>query len=97
MSVSPHRSQEVPSEDAAQPMLLVSRFKSEQVMVPAESRRRTEHTYRVYAVSENCGLVDETVQLPPLTERLGAAAVMDNWLLLSTSSETLAVALPGEP
>ncbi|MHC4963773.1 MAG: outer membrane protein assembly factor BamB family protein [Planctomycetota bacterium] len=82
---------------AADRMLLVSRFKSEQVMVPAESRRRTEHTYRVYAVSENCGLVDETVQLPPLTERLGAAAVMDNWLLLSTSSETLAVALPGEP
>jgi outer membrane protein assembly factor BamB len=82
---------------AADRMLLVSRFKSEQVMVPAESRRRTQHTYRVYAMSENCGLVGETVQLPPLSERLAAAAVIDNWLVLSTSSETLAVALPAEP
>jgi hypothetical protein len=94
--VSDHRDYKwlLPTADR---MLLVSRFKSEQVMVPAESRRRTEHTYRVYAVSGNCGLVDETVQLPPLTERLGAAAVIDSWLLLSTSTETLAVALPGEP
>ncbi|MHC4303008.1 MAG: outer membrane protein assembly factor BamB family protein [Planctomycetota bacterium] len=82
---------------AADRMLLVSRFKSEQVMVPAESRRRTEHTYRVYAMSENCRLVGDTVQLPPLSERVEVAAVIDNWLLLSTSSETLAVALPVEP
>jgi hypothetical protein len=65
--------------------------------VPAESRRKTQHTYRVYAVSANCRLVGETAQLPPLQERLGAAAVIDNWLLLSTSSATLAVALPAEP
>jgi hypothetical protein len=82
---------------AADRLLLVSRFKSEQVMIPAESRRRTQHTYRVYAMSENCRLVGETVQLPPLSERLESAAVIDNWLLLSTSSETLAIALPAEP
>ena len=75
---------------------MVSRYKSEQVHVPAETRRQTQHTYRVYAISENCRLLGEPVQLGPLTERLAAAAVIDNRLLLSTSSATLVVSLPAE-
>jgi outer membrane protein assembly factor BamB len=84
----------LPADDR---MLLVSRYKSEQILVPAESRRQTQHIYRVYAMSENCRLVGDVVQLAPLKERLEAAAVIDNWLLLSTTSATLAVPLPVEP
>jgi outer membrane protein assembly factor BamB len=94
--VSDHRDYKwlLPAEDR---LLVVSRFKSEQVIVPAESRRQAQHTYRVYALSANCRLIGEAVQLPPLRERLEAAAVIDHWLMLSTSSVTLAVALPAEP
>jgi outer membrane protein assembly factor BamB len=81
---------------AANRLLLVSRYKSEQINVPAESRRQTQHTYRVYAISENCRLLGEPVQLGPLADRLAAAAVIDNRLLLSTSSATLAIPLPAE-
>ena len=77
-----------------QRMVVVSRYKSEQQMIPGEARRQTLHTYRVYGISENCRLLGDGVELPPLPERLQKAAVIDNWLLLSTASETLAVAMP---
>ncbi len=75
-------------------LVLVNRFKSEQVMVPGEARRQTQHTYRVYGISENCRLTGEGAELPPLPERLETAGVIDGWLLLSTGTETLAVAMP---
>ncbi len=79
---------------AADRLLLVNRFKSEQVMVPGEARRQTQHTYRVYGLSQNCRLLGEGVELPALPERLETAAVIDGWLMLSTGTETLAVAMP---
>ena len=75
-------------------LMLVSRFKTEQVKVPAESRRRTEHTYRVYSLSENCRLIGEAVQLPPLHDRVERVTVIDDWMMLSTPAGILAVALP---
>lgn len=76
----------LPTEDR---ILVVSRFKSEPV--PRATRRQTEYTYRLYALSSNCKLIGESFQLPVLTERLEEAAVIDGWLLVSTGSETIAV------
>jgi outer membrane protein assembly factor BamB len=73
---------------------LVSRLKREQVIIAGQTGRQTQHTYRLYTLSENCKLIGEAFQLPSLPERLQRAAVIDGWLLLSTPSSTLAVACP---
>ncbi len=75
-------------------LILVSLFTSEQVLQQGVSRGRTEHTYRLYALSPDCKLLGEPVQLSPLPERLTAAALVDGRLLLSTGSNTLVVGLP---
>ena len=79
---------------AADRLLAVSLFRSEQV--PAEVRR-TQHIYRVYGLSENCRLMGEAVELPPMTERLEQVVAIDGWLLLSTATGTFAVPMPAEP
>lgn len=75
-------------------LLVVSRFKSEPVIVPGQAGRRHQHTYRLYALSENCKLLGEAFQLPPLAASLQRAAVIEGWLLLSTTKSTIAVPLP---
>ena len=76
---------------AADRLLAVSLFRSEQV--PGEARRR-QHIYRVYGFSENCRLMGEAVELPPMTERLEQVVAIDGWLLLSTAASTLVVPMP---
>ncbi len=78
-------------------LVLVSLFTSEQVLQQGVSRGRTEHTYRLYTLSPDCKLLGEPIQLPPLAERLEAAALVDGRLLLSAGSHTLAVGLPVQP
>ena len=73
---------------------LVSRLKREQVVLAGQAGRQTKHVYRLYSLSENCKLMGEAVQLPPLPERVRHASVIDGWLLLATPSSTLAVACP---
>ncbi len=75
-------------------LLVVSRFKSEPVIVPGQAGRRHQHTYRLYALSKNCKLLGEAFQLPPLATSLQRAAVIEGWLLLSTTKATIAVPLP---
>ena len=79
---------------AADRLLLVSIFKKEPAPAPRASRKRTHYTYRLYALSANCKLMGDSFQLPVMTDRVLRAAVIDGWLLLSTPSETLAVAMP---
>ena len=80
---------------ASDRLLLVSRLRSEQIQ--GEEGRQTQHTYRLYSLSQNCKLLGEGFQLPSLPQRLERAAVVDGWLLLSTSSSTLAVAGAPKP
>ena len=72
-------------------LVLVSRFKRE--IVAGEAGRQAKNIYRLYALSSNCKLLGEPYQLPPLGQRLQRAVLIDGWLLLSTPSQTLALAL----
>ena len=72
-------------------LLVISRYKSEQV--PGETRR-TQQIYRVYALSDNCRLIGEVLELPPMAETLQHATLVDGWLLLSTATSTVAVPMP---
>ncbi|MCH8164001.1 MAG: PQQ-like beta-propeller repeat protein [Planctomycetes bacterium] len=78
-------------------LVVISRYKSEQVTNPGLSGRQTQHTYRLYALSENCKLMGEVFQLPSLPQRLTQAVVIDGWVFLSTASSTVAVAVPHNP
>ena len=88
--VSEHRDFKwlIPTADR---LLAVSLVRSEPV--PGEARR-TQHVYRVYGLSENCRLMGEALELPPMTERLEQVVAVDGWLLLSTATGTLAVPMP---
>jgi len=81
----------IPTDDR---LLVVSRFRSEQV--PNEPRR-TQHVYRVYTLSENCRLMGEAVELPPMTERLQRVVAVDGWLVLSTAGGIVALPMPADP
>ena len=72
-------------------LLVISRYKSEQVR---GETRRTQQIYRVYALSDNCRLIGEVLELPPMVEPLEHATVVDGWLLLSTATGTMAVPMP---
>ncbi len=76
----------LPTDDR---LVLISRSESRQ-----GRRRRTQHTYRVYSLSENCKLMGDSVELPPVSEPFDRAAVIDGWILLSSPSETVAIAAP---
>ncbi len=78
-------------------LVVISRYKSEQVTIPGQSGRQTQHTYRLYALSENCKLMGEVFQLPSLPQRLQQAVVIDGWVFLSTAASTVAVAVPHNP
>ena len=81
----------LPAEDR---LLVVSRYKSEQVR---GETRRTQQIYRVYTLSDNCRLIGEVLELPPMTEPLEHATLVDGWLLLSTATGTVAVPMPVTP
>jgi len=75
-------------------MLVVSRHKSTPV---PDDTRRTHQIYRVYALSDNCRLIGEVFELPPMSEPLEHATLIDGWLLLSTATSTVAVPMPVTP
>ncbi len=77
-------------------LLVVSRFRRDDVGVPGEAGRRT-HVYRLYQLSSNCKLLSESFELPPLTVHVHRAAVIDGWLLVSTPSDTMVVPMPARP
>lgn len=58
--------------------------------------RRTHHVYSIYALSDNGRLLDEPLQLPALFEPVRDAHLVDGWLMLSTSTHTIAVPFPAE-
>jgi hypothetical protein len=73
-------------------LLVVSRFKTEQAVIPNRMGRRMQHTYRIYHLSENCKVRQEHELSDAITSQLTEAAVIDGWLLLSSSaSNTLAI------
>ena len=76
----------LPADDR---LVLISRSESRQ-----RRRRPTQHTYRVYSLSENCKLMGDAVELPPVSEPFDRAAVIDGWILLSSPSGTVAIAAP---
>jgi hypothetical protein len=71
-------------------LILISRFKTEQAIMPDQNGRRTQHTYRIYDLSENCKDRGE-IELHPISQRLFDAAAIDGWLLLSTQTDTMAL------
>ncbi|UCD74662.1 MAG: PQQ-binding-like beta-propeller repeat protein [Phycisphaerales bacterium] len=84
----------LPAEDR---LLLISRNRTEQVEMPGDSGRRTLRTYRIYALAHDGRLLSDAVELEPLPLRLLDAVLIDDWLLLSTASETLALPMPRSP
>jgi hypothetical protein len=76
-------------------MLLISR-QSVQAQAGEMGGRRMQHVYRIYALSNNGRVLAEPLELQPLPERLFSARLIDGWLLLSTSSDTLQIPMPVE-
>ena len=76
----------LPTDDR---LVLISRSESRQ-----GRRRRTQHTYRLYSLSENCKLMGDSVELPSVPKPYDRAAVIDGWILLSSPSGTVAIAAP---
>jgi len=74
----------LPTDDR---LVLISRSESRQ-------RRRTQHKYRLYTLSENCKLMGDSFELEPVSEAFDRAAVIDGWILLSSPSRTVAIAAP---
>jgi hypothetical protein len=79
---------------AADRLIVISQYDSRQVPRVGGLGRETHRTYRIYILSEDGRLEAEPMQLPAFTERLGEAAVIDGWLLLSAGEQTLALPLP---
>ena len=46
--------------------------------------------------TDDCRLVGEILDLPPVKRRIRSMQLVDGWLLLSSTSETLAVPLPSD-
>ncbi len=84
----------LPADDR---LILVSKLKTEQAVLPGESRWQTRHIYRIYALSDSCKLIDDQFELPPIRQPLESAALIDGWLLLSEQAQTLAIPLPPRP
>jgi hypothetical protein len=82
----------LPAQDR---MLLISR-QSVQAQAGEMGGRRMQHVYRIYALSNNGRVLAEPLELQPLPERLFSARLIDGWLLLSTSSDTLQIPMPVE-
>ncbi len=77
-------------------LVVISRHDSRQVEVEGDSGRRTQWTYRIYIMSENCLLMKDAIELPPVTKRFRDAALVDGQLLLSTDAETLVLPMPAD-
>jgi outer membrane protein assembly factor BamB/elongation factor P hydroxylase len=75
-------------------MLVVSQFDTSQEQIPGEVGRRTQRTYRIYALSESGRLEGDVIEPPPTTNRVVDGVAIDGWVLLSTSTEVLALPLP---
>lgn len=73
---------------------VVSEYKREQQMVPDRAGRRVVRLYRVYTFSENGRIQADVIELPPLSEPLTRADLIDGWLLMSTSNSTIAMPAP---
>ena len=75
-------------------LVLVSLFQSRQANGAPGRGRQMQHTYRLYTLSDNCKLMGETVQPPPVLRPYEHARIIDGWLLLSSSTSTDAIAAP---
>jgi outer membrane protein assembly factor BamB/predicted negative regulator of RcsB-dependent stress response len=65
-----------------------------QAPVPDQPGRRAQQwEYLIYILSENGKVLAEPQKLDALTERVQQAALIDGWLLLSTSSDTVPIPL----
>jgi outer membrane protein assembly factor BamB len=71
-------------------IVVLSQFDSRQALVEGTTRRRTERLYRIYVFAPDGKLISES-ELPPLHERVIDTALIDGWLLLSTSTRTIAL------
>ena len=81
----------LPTDDR---LVLISQSDSKQTSIQGQRGRRTQHTYRLYTLSDNCKLIGESVELEPVSDRFERAAVIDGWVLLSSRSETVAIPAP---
>jgi len=75
-------------------LILVSQLDSRQVVLEGETLRRTLRTYRIYLLSRNGKMLGDVIELPPQTDPLRHALVIDDWLLLAADSRTIALQLP---
>lgn len=82
----------LPAQDR---MVLISRL-SVQAQPSELGGRRMQHVYRIYALSNNGRVLAEPLELQPLPERLYSARLIDGWLLLSTSSDTMQIPMPAD-
>ena len=80
----------IPADDR---LILVSNFQSKQANA-APGRRLRQYSYRIYTLSDNCKLIGETVQLPPVLRHYEHARIIDGWILLSSATSTDAIPAP---
>ncbi|MHC5022418.1 MAG: outer membrane protein assembly factor BamB family protein [Planctomycetota bacterium] len=83
----------VPTTDRT---LLLGRLDPQAAPMPGRELRPNERIYRVFAMSENCKVLDE-VEVAVERKELRSVQAIDGWLLLSTRSDTMALPLPVEP
>ncbi len=81
----------LPTDDR---LVLISRSDTSQPTVPGQRGRRTQHTYRLYTLSDNCKLISDAVELERVSERFERAAVIDGWVVLSSRSQTVFIPAP---
>src|SRR5690606_1407394 len=78
----------------AQDRMVLINYRAEQVLLADQPIRRTRYHYRIHLLSDNGKAMANPVELPPLSERVLHAGVVDEWLLLSTRADTIAIPVP---
>lgn len=81
----------LPADDR---LILVNHFLGKQANRAPGRGGQTQYTYRLYTLSDNCKLIGETVQPPPVLRRYEHARIIDGWILLSSATSTDAIPAP---
>ena len=81
-------------EPVAGGWVLLSRFASAQDVLADGRSRRTQHTYRLYNLSENGAVIGDPLELEPIAQRLQSMHAVDGWMILSFEDSCLAIQAP---
>jgi outer membrane protein assembly factor BamB len=75
-------------------IVVISRYRTEQVPIAGQSGRTTMRTYRMYHLARDGRLLEPAIELEPMPPRIRQATLLNGWILLSTVRETIAIPMP---